>query len=90
MILGGKACRQSRAIVLQVLSDPPLESGELVARPRLLRKLEEAAQARLTLVQAPAGYGKTSLLIQWFQALGASRSRVTVISCPNSTSASST
>jgi len=56
--------------------DPPLESGELVARPRLLLKLEEAAQARLTLVQAPAGYGKTSLLIQWFQALRASRSRV--------------
>jgi len=51
--------------------EPPLEFGELIARPRLLQKLEEAVQTRLTLIQAPAGYGKTHLLTQWLHALQA-------------------
>jgi LuxR family transcriptional regulator, maltose regulon positive regulatory protein len=49
--------------------DPPAEPGELIDRPRLLERLEAAAEYRLTVVQAPAGYGKTSLLSQWFSAL---------------------
>ena len=60
--------------------EPALEFGELIARPRLLQKLEEAVQTRLTLLQAPAGYGKTRLLTQWFHALRASRSRVAWLS----------
>jgi LuxR family transcriptional regulator, maltose regulon positive regulatory protein len=60
--------------------EPPLEFGELIARPRLLQKLEVAVQTRLTLLQAPAGYGKTCLLTQWFHALRASRSRVAWLS----------
>jgi LuxR family transcriptional regulator, maltose regulon positive regulatory protein len=60
--------------------EPPLEFGELIARPQLLQKLEEAVQIRLTLLQAPAGYGKTRLLTQWFHALRASRSRVAWLS----------
>jgi LuxR family transcriptional regulator, maltose regulon positive regulatory protein len=60
--------------------EPPLEFGELTARPRLLQKLEEAVQTRLTLLQAPAGYGKTRLLTQWFHALRTSRSRVAWLS----------
>jgi LuxR family maltose regulon positive regulatory protein len=53
--------------------DPPVEPGELIDRPRLLERLETAAEYRLTVVQAPAGYGKTSLLSQWFRALRHSR-----------------
>jgi LuxR family maltose regulon positive regulatory protein len=49
--------------------NPPLEPGELVARPRLAQRLEDAAQAQLTILQSPAGYGKTSLLSQWYHAL---------------------
>jgi LuxR family transcriptional regulator, maltose regulon positive regulatory protein len=60
--------------------EPPLEFGDLIARPQLLQKLEEAVQTRLTLLQAPAGYGKTRLLTQWFHALRASRSRVAWLS----------
>jgi LuxR family transcriptional regulator, maltose regulon positive regulatory protein len=60
--------------------EPSLEFGELIARPRLLQKLEEAVQTRLTLLQAPAGYGKSHLLTQWFHALRASRSRVAWLS----------
>ncbi|MDT7711516.1 MAG: hypothetical protein QOG46_205, partial [Pseudonocardiales bacterium] len=43
---------------------PKLRRG-LVARPRLLRRMEGGADARLTLVSAPAGFGKTTLLSAW-------------------------
>jgi LuxR family maltose regulon positive regulatory protein len=42
-----------------------LEPGpELVPRPRLVRRLSETA-APLVILQAPAGYGKTTLLAEW-------------------------
>ena len=37
----------------------------LMDRPRLIERLEDIRDARLWLVQAPAGYGKSSLLQQW-------------------------
>jgi LuxR family maltose regulon positive regulatory protein len=37
----------------------------LVARPRLLERLHEGLRGRLTLVSAPAGFGKTSLVTAW-------------------------
>src|SRR5919206_2973888 len=40
-----------------------------VARPRLEQQLDQARRARLTLVVAPAGWGKSSLLSQWLQHL---------------------
>jgi len=52
--------------------EPPLNPGELVARPRLQQRLEDAAKVSLTIIQTPAGYGKTSLLSQWFAALRSS------------------
>ena len=36
-----------------------------LARPRLLERLTEGAAGELTLVCAPAGFGKTSLLADW-------------------------
>lgn len=36
----------------------------MVDRPQLVRHLDEAT-AKLILVDAPAGYGKTTLLAQW-------------------------
>ncbi len=42
---------------------------DLVARPRLLNFLAEVRASRITIVQAPAGYGKSSLLLQWHDAL---------------------
>jgi LuxR family transcriptional regulator, maltose regulon positive regulatory protein len=36
-----------------------------VARPRLVRRLSEAHDVPLTLLVAPAGYGKTALLAEW-------------------------
>ena len=46
---------------------PPLTS--LVNRERLLNRLDEGIQQgkRLTLISAPAGYGKTTLLAEWIR-----------------------
>ena len=46
----------------------PRISGDLVPRPRLLRHLEERRDRPLTLVSAPAGYGKTTLVSSWLEA----------------------
>lgn len=43
---------------------PPRRSL-LVARPRLLAQLSEGLTRPLTLVSAPAGFGKTTLLSEW-------------------------
>jgi LuxR family maltose regulon positive regulatory protein len=43
---------------------PKLRRG-LVARKRLSERLRRGAESRLTLVSAPAGFGKTTLLAEW-------------------------
>jgi LuxR family maltose regulon positive regulatory protein len=45
--------------------EPPKWMGEQVSRKGLLERLDAALAHRLTLIHAPAGYGKTSLLSQW-------------------------
>lgn len=45
---------------------PPTPSG-FVVRPQLLEMLDEALSRRLTLVSAPAGAGKTTLVSAWVQ-----------------------
>ncbi|HEX5166525.1 MAG TPA: LuxR C-terminal-related transcriptional regulator [Thermomicrobiales bacterium] len=39
--------------------------GKRVDRPRLIERLREAPDGSVTLVVAPAGYGKSTLLAQW-------------------------
>ena len=46
------------------LSIPPLRS-RLIARPRLIEKLNQGFECGFVLVSAPAGYGKTTLLTAW-------------------------
>jgi LuxR family maltose regulon positive regulatory protein len=43
----------------------PHVRNSLVSRPRLIRKLNEGMEAKLTLVSAQAGYGKTTALSEW-------------------------
>ncbi len=43
----------------------PSPRPHLVLRQRLLDKLDGAREAKLTLISAPAGYGKTTLLSTW-------------------------
>ena len=46
----------------------PRRPRGLVARPRLSERLNRGAESALTLVSAPAGFGKTTLLTQWLAA----------------------
>ena len=41
---------------------------DLVPRPRLSERLSRGAESALTLVSAPAGFGKTTLLTEWLAA----------------------
>jgi LuxR family transcriptional regulator, maltose regulon positive regulatory protein len=43
----------------------PQPQTSLIGRPRLVEKLEVGTQHALTLVSAPAGFGKTTLLSNW-------------------------
>src|SRR3982074_1960737 len=43
----------------------PSRRRGLVARPRLRERLNRGAESKLTLVSAPAGFGKTTLLTEW-------------------------
>lgn len=43
----------------------PRPPAGLISRPQLFAKLEQGAQSALTLISAPAGYGKTTLLSEW-------------------------
>ena len=46
----------------------PRRRRGLVARPRLSERLSRGAESALTLVSAPAGFGKTTLLAEWLAA----------------------
>lgn len=45
---------------------PPALPKSLLSRPRLLDILDEVGNHKLTLLSAPTGYGKTSLVREWF------------------------
>jgi len=40
-------------------------AGDILARPRLIALIEEPTLAPITLITAPAGYGKSTLAAQW-------------------------
>ena len=48
---------------------PSQARPKLVARPRLSERLDPEAGRRLTLVSAPAGFGKTTLLSRWWNSI---------------------
>jgi LuxR family transcriptional regulator, maltose regulon positive regulatory protein len=52
----------------------PTLRRSLVARPRLSGRLRRGAASRLTLISAPAGFGKTTLLAEWLATTAAERS----------------
>jgi len=43
----------------------PPTRPELVPRPRLIERLDEGLHRKLTLISAPAGFGKTTLVSEW-------------------------
>ncbi|MFV3127127.1 LuxR C-terminal-related transcriptional regulator [Niveispirillum sp. KHB5.9] len=52
-------------IISTMVGSAPLRSGPLVHRPRLHGLLDAVDRSRVTLVHAPAGYGKTTILRAW-------------------------
>ena len=54
----------SVSILTTKLSIPHTRSN-IVLRPRLIEQLDESLHHKLTLVSAPAGFGKTTLLSEW-------------------------
>jgi LuxR family maltose regulon positive regulatory protein len=48
----------------------PQPRAALVARPRLVARIDDGVRRRLTLVCAPAGFGKTTLVTAWRSAAG--------------------
>ena len=63
----GVSCRDP---LLTTKLRPPPASAALVPRPRLTERLQTSEDCRMTLVSAPAGYGKTTLVVDWLQRLG--------------------
>jgi LuxR family transcriptional regulator, maltose regulon positive regulatory protein len=59
----------STPILATKLYVPP-PRPKVVLRPRLIERLNEGLQRRLTLVSAPAGFGKTTLLGEWLAGCG--------------------
>jgi LuxR family maltose regulon positive regulatory protein len=72
---------QQHALLTTKLNIPPTRPG-LVSRPRLIERLNaalptpgdfprtrDAFSRALTLISAPAGFGKTTLLSEWVQAM---------------------
>jgi LuxR family maltose regulon positive regulatory protein len=57
------------------LAIPP-NREHLVARPRLVERLNQGLHGKLILVSAPLGFGKTTLLVQWLEARQSGQSTV--------------
>src|SRR2546430_5155832 len=47
----------------------PPRRPNVVTRPRLLERLNEGLHRKLTLIAAPAGFGKTTLVSEWVEGI---------------------
>lgn len=48
----------------------PTRRADWVVRPRLIERLDQGLKRKLTLLSAPAGFGKTTLIASWLHGLG--------------------
>jgi len=70
--MSGEASRRGTAVidppgsvVIETKLHPPEVFSEYVSRPRLIQQLDAASVRPLTVVTAPTGYGKSTLLAAW-------------------------
>ncbi|NIB42286.1 hypothetical protein HBA55_21950 [Pseudomaricurvus alkylphenolicus] len=61
------------AYLIKTKFTPPAQVSGAVNRPRLIERLAQSQGRRLALVTAPAGFGKSTLLRQWYSVLMESR-----------------
>ena len=52
-------------MLISTKTHPPQVKANLLARTSLVNRLETGRESRLILISGPAGYGKTSLAVQW-------------------------
>ncbi len=62
-------CPMPTPILATKLYLPPVRS-KFVARPRLIQRMDEGLDHKLTLISAPAGFGKSTLASEWVTASG--------------------
>lgn len=72
---------QATAPLLRTKTQPPPRRAGLLRRERLAQALDRAAIHKLTVVSAPAGFGKTTMLSEW---AGDRSSKVAWVSLDNS------
>src|SRR6266568_1962467 len=53
---------------------------KVVSRPRLIERLNEGLHGKLTLIAAPAGFGKTTLISEWVEGIERPRTRTAWLS----------
>ena len=51
--------------ILETKLAPPIWRSGLIARPRLVERLESQSEVPLVVLAAPAGYGKSTVLTEW-------------------------
>ena len=56
-------------LIIQTKLNRPRAPGDLVPRSKLIDRLNQGRQRPLTIVTAPAGYGKSTLLSSWLETL---------------------
>jgi LuxR family maltose regulon positive regulatory protein len=66
----GVARGAERAVLLATKLHVPAIAGEVVERETLLAALSAGRRRKLTMLSAPAGWGKTTLLAQWAMSAG--------------------
>ena len=75
-----------RPPLLKTKISVPRLPGEFVHRPRLTERINQGVKGPLTLLTAPAGFGKTNLLIEWTRQTALPVAWLTVDSDDNDTS----
>jgi LuxR family maltose regulon positive regulatory protein len=63
-LIGRYNCAMSDQLLTTKLHIPPVRPGR-VPRPQLLERLSQGLVHQLTLISAPAGFGKTTLVSEW-------------------------
>lgn len=58
--------------LLEIKLHIPTAPLEVIPRARLIKRLNAGLRRKLILISAPAGFGKTTLLVKWAEACGAS------------------
>jgi len=57
--------RNPESLLLRTKITIPRIPADFVRRPRLTEQIDRGVQGPLTIVSAPAGFGKTNLLVEW-------------------------